>query len=33
MVQINVYAKQKETDRYRKQPSGYQRGEVREERH
>ena len=31
MIQINVYAKQKQTDRYRKQSSGYQNWERREE--
>ena len=29
MIQMNVYAKQKQTHRYRKPAGGYQRGEGR----
>ena len=31
IIQTNVYAKQKQTYRYRKQTTGYQRGEGRRE--
>ena len=31
MLQMSVYAKQEQIHRYRKQTSGYQRGERREE--